>query len=176
MRLAAFSFILGFLLTLLGWKYQSSSVSLFHTHSAIMLFLIIDVCTFTIALAMTILPTTNRTHLSLFKNVCLISEAFACNLLLFILVPLFGWFIFIIFLFVLVWLLYGSYNQILQCCQEILEPMWHSTSTFEAFHSVCDRFQQFFQSIWQAPSQAFDGSSILTPNMQNQEVWLENNV
>ena len=160
MWLAAFSFMLGFLLTLLGWKYQNSSVSLFHTHGAIMLLLIIDVCTFTIALAMTILPTANRTHLSLFKNVCLISGAFACNLLLLILVPLFGWFIFTIFLFVLVWLLYGLYNQILQCCKKILEPMWHSIS--EAFHSLCDRFRDIFQSIWQTPSQAFSESS---PNM-----------
>ena len=40
--LALFGFILGFLLTLVGFKYTSSGAALFHKHHAIMLGLIID--------------------------------------------------------------------------------------------------------------------------------------
>uniref|UniRef100_A0A7N2LEF4 Uncharacterized protein n=1 Tax=Quercus lobata TaxID=97700 RepID=A0A7N2LEF4_QUELO len=66
-------------------------------------------------------------------------------------------------------------RDILQRCQEILEPMWHST--FETFHGLCDWFQQSFQSIWTAPSQASNGSSMPTPNMKEKHVLgSENNV
>nr|XP_023911689.1 uncharacterized protein LOC112023299 isoform X2 [Quercus suber]POF11267.1 hypothetical protein CFP56_63448 [Quercus suber] len=40
--LAAFSFLLGFLLTLLGWKYQNPGVSVFDTHRAIISLLILN--------------------------------------------------------------------------------------------------------------------------------------
>ena len=98
-------------------------------------------------MAVTILPTFNRTHLPFFKGVFLISGAFACDLILLMLVPLFGWFICTICAYVMVLLLYRSREQILQLYQEILESMWYSTS--EAFHSLCDWFRQSFQSILQ---------------------------
>ncbi|KAK4592973.1 hypothetical protein RGQ29_017207 [Quercus rubra] len=95
--LAAFAFLLGFLLTLLGLKYQNPGVSVFDTHRAIILLLILNVCTCTISLAMIIvLPTSNKTHLSFFKNVFLFSGVFACDLVLLVLIPPLGWFIFII--------------------------------------------------------------------------------
>ena len=116
--LAAFSLLFGFLLTLLGWKYQS--VSIFHTHNATMFLLIINVCICILALVVTTLPTSNQSYRHFFEAMCLVSGAFACDLLLLILVPPFGWFILIVCVFMLMWLLYGSYHQILQYCQEIL--------------------------------------------------------
>ena len=43
-------------------------ISLFDIHSALMLLLIIDVCIFTISMAVTILSTFNRTHHSFFNG------------------------------------------------------------------------------------------------------------
>ena len=144
----------------------------------------------------TILPTFNRTHLPFFKGVFLISGVFACDLILLMLVPPFGWFICTICASVMVLLLYRSRKQILQLCQEILEPMWHST--FEAFYSSCDWFQQSFQSVrrcheilepmWHSTSESFhnlrnwlrqsfpsictasNGSSMPTSNMKEKHV------
>ena len=116
--LAAFSLLFGFLLTLLGWKYQS--VSIFHTHGATMFLLIINVCVCILALVVTTLPTSNQNYRHFFEAVCLVSGAFACDLLLLILVPPFGWFILIVCVSILMWLLYASYHRILQCCQGIL--------------------------------------------------------
>ena len=184
--LAVFGFMLGPLLTSLGWKYQSPDVSLFDIHGAIMLLLIIDVCIFTISMAVTILPSFNRIHLPFFKGVFLISGVLAYDLILLMLAPPFGWFIFTICASVMILLLYRSRREILQHCQEILKPMWHST--FEAFHGLCDWFQQnfhglcdwfrqSFQSIWIAPSQASNGSSMPTLNMKEKHVLgLVNNV
>ncbi|KAK4592977.1 hypothetical protein RGQ29_017209 [Quercus rubra] len=107
-------------------------------------------------------------HLPFFKGVFLISGVLAYDLILLMFAPPFGWFIFTICASVMVLLLYRSRREILQCCQEILEPMWHSTS--EAFHSLCDWFRQNFQSIWTAPSQASNGSSMPTPNMKEKHV------
>ncbi len=166
--LALFSFLIGFLLTLLGLKYQSSGVSLFHTHGAILLLLIIDVCIFTITMVMIMLASSNKSRLHLLKIVFFISGTFACNLLLLILVPLFGWFIFTIFVFVLVWLLYGSYNKIPQYCQDIHEPIWHSTS--KAFYNLSGKFRQSFQSIWKTPSQSSNGSLTETTNVEHRQV------
>ena len=82
---------------------------------------------------------------------------------LFMLVHPFGWFIFTICAFVLVLLLYCSHKQILQCYQETLQPMWHSTS--EAFHSLCDWVRHSFQLVWTIASRASIGSSMPTPNV-----------
>ena len=161
--LSIFGFVFGTLLTILKWKYQSPDISLFDIHGALMLLLIIDVCIFTISMAVTILPTFNRIHHPFFKGVFLISGIFACDLILLMLVPPFGWFIFTICAFVLVLLLYRSHEQILQCCQETLEPMWHSTS--EAFHSLCDWFRHSFQSVWTTASRASTESPMPTPNV-----------
>nr|POE96736.1 hypothetical protein CFP56_43462 [Quercus suber] len=166
--LAVFGVLFGPLLTILGLKYQSPDVSLFDIHGALMLLLIIDVCIFTISMAVTILPTFNRTHLPFFKGVFLISGVFAYDLILLMLVPPFGWFIFTICASVMVLLLYCSRKHILGRCQEILEPMWHSTS--EAFHSLYDWFRQSFQSVWMAPSQASTESSMPIPNMTEKHV------
>ena len=118
--LSIFGFVFGTLLTILKWKYQSPDISLFDIHGALMLLLIIDVCIFTISMAVTILPTFNRTHHPFFKGVFLISRIFACDLVFFMLVPPFGWFIFTICVFVLVLLLYHSHEQILQPVKKLL--------------------------------------------------------
>ena len=151
-------------------------------------------------MAVTILPTFNRTHLPFFKGVFLISGVFAYDLILLMLVPPFGWFVFTICASVMALLLYRSRRQILRCCQEIIESVWHSTSeaihclcdwfrqslqlvqrcqeilepmwhsTSEAFHSLCDWFRQSFQSVWTAPSQASTESSMPISNMTEKHV------
>ena len=167
--IALFGFFFGFLLTLVGMKYQSSGATLFHAHSVIMVLLIIDVCTCTIALAAVILTTFNTSYLPFLKIVSLISGAFACDLLILIIFPPFGWFIFTIWVFVLVSLLYGKYQRILQCCQGIFRSISHSTS--DAFDVLCNWFQPNFlsQSIRQVPSQASNGSPMLNPNMPEEQ-------
>ena len=169
MLIALFGFFFGFLLTLVGLKYQGSCATLFHAHSAIMVLLIIDVCSCTIALAMVTLTTFNTSYLPFLKSVSLISGAFACDLLILIIVPPFGWFIFTIWVFILVCLLYGKYQHILQCCQGILQSISHSTS--DAFDVSCNWFQQNFlsQSIRRLASQASHGSPMLTPNVLEQQ-------
>ena len=107
-----------------------------------MLFLIIDVLICIIALVMIVLQISNQRYLTFFKNVCLISGAFACDLLLLILVPPFGWFIFAVCVSVLVWLLYGSYQEILERFTKILQLV--SDFASQAKHIFCDWF-------WQGP-------------------------
>ena len=119
--LAVFGFSFSFLLALVGLKYQNSDGALFHEHSVIMVLLIIDVCTGTIALAMVTLPNSHNSSLLLVEFVCLICGAFACDLLILILVPPFGWFMFIICAFGFVCILYSSYPQ-------ILESIWQAPS------------------------------------------------
>jgi hypothetical protein len=160
--IALFGFFFGFLLTLVRFKYQSSGATLFHAHNAIMVLLIIDVCTCTIAFTAVMLTNFNVSYLPFLNSVSLISRAFANDLLILIIVPPFGWFIFTIWVFVLVCLLYGKYQHIFQCCQEILRSISHST--FDAFDVLCNWFQQNFlsQSIKQIPSQTSNGSPMLT--------------
>ena len=141
--LALFGFLFSFLLTLLGLKHQSSGAALFHEHGTIMLLLTIDVCTCTIALAAAMLQTSNPRYIPFFKSVCLISGAFASDLLLLILFPPFGWFVFIIFVFILICLVYGSYEQILNCSQEFLGSI--SSCTSHCIHILCNWFQENFQ-------------------------------
>jgi hypothetical protein len=119
-----------------------------------MVLLVIDVCTCTTALATVILTTFNIKYLYFLKSVSLVFGAFACDLLLLILVPPFGWFIFIIWVFVLVCLLYGKSQHILQCYQEILPSISHSTS--HAFNVLCNWFQEILPSISQFTSHAFN--------------------
>ena len=119
--LAVFGFSFSFLLALVGLRYQNSDGALFHEHSVIMVLLIIDVCTGTIALAMVTLPNSHNSSLLLVEFVCLICGAFACDLLILILVPPFGWFMFIICAFGFVCILYSSYPQ-------ILESIWQAPS------------------------------------------------
>ena len=105
-----------------------------------MLFLIIDVLICIIALVMIVLQISNQRYLTFFKNVCLISGAFACDLLLLILVPPFGWFIFVVCVSILVWLLYGSYQEILERFTKILQLV--SDFASQAKHIFCDWFSQ----------------------------------
>lgn len=142
-------FFFSFLMTLLGINYQSSSVSLFHEHRAIMLLLIIVVFIGTTASAAVILPTSYTSYIPLFKFVCLISGAFSCDLLLLILVPAFGWFIFTICVFCLLCIFYVLYPQLLNYCRAIL------------------------QSIRQAPSPESNGSPVQTPETATQLEGIE---
>ena len=116
-------------------------------------------------MVVTILPTFNRTHLPFFKGVFLISGVFACDLILLMLVPPFGWFICTICASVMVLLLYRSRRQILKLCQEIIESLGHSTS--KALHGLCDWFQQSFQSILgfsRSPASCSSGTSMCSPS------------
>ena len=142
--LALFGFLFSFLLALLRLKYQSSGSALFHEHGAIMLLLTIDICTCTIALAAVMLQTSNPRYIPFFKSVCLISGAFASDLLLLILVPSFGWFVFIVCVFILIYLVYGSYEQILNCSQEFLGSISNCTS--HAIHILCNCSKRIFNS------------------------------
>ena len=162
--LEAFGPLFGFLLTLLGWKYQS--VSIFQTHGATIILLIISVCICILALVGTTLPASNQSCRHFFKAVCLVSGAFACDLLLLVIVPPFGWFIFVVCVSILIWLLYGSYSQILQCCQEILL----SVSNYASWESL-----NFRDWCWVGPVKAFhsyciNGSPLLTINVMEQQV------
>ena len=160
--LALFGFLFSFLLTLLGLKYQSSGAALFHEHGAIMLLLTIDVCTCTIALATAMLQTSNPRYLPFFKSVCLISGAFASDLLLLILVPPYGWFVFVVCVFILIYLVYGSYEQILNCSQEFLGSISNCTS--HAIHILCNWFRENLQF------QTTNGSLMLTSNETGTQV------
>ena len=159
--LALFGFLFSFLLALLGLKYQSSGAALFHEHGAIMLLLTTDVCTCTIALATAMLQTSNPRYLPFFKSVCLISGAFASDLLLLILPP-YGWFVFIVCLFILIYLVYGSYEQILNCSQEFLGSISNCTS--HAIHILCNWFRENLQF------QTTNGSLMLTSNETGTQV------
>ncbi|XP_030962253.1 uncharacterized protein LOC115983660 [Quercus lobata] len=119
--LVVFGFSFSFLLALVGLKYQNSDGALFHEHGVIMVLVIIDVCTGTIALAMVTLPNSHNSSLLLVEFVCLICGAFACDLLILILVPPFGWFMLIICALGFVCILYSSYPQ-------ILESIWQAPS------------------------------------------------
>ena len=137
-------------------------------------------------MAVTILPNFTRFYLPLFKGMFLISGVLACDLILLMLAPPFGWFIFTICASVMVLLLYQSRREILQRCQAILEPMRDSTSKAfhglcdcfqQNFYGLCDWFQQSFQSNRTAASQASNESSMPTPNMKEKHVLgLVNNV
>ena len=143
------------LLILVRLMYQGSSAAVFHEHNAIMLGLIIDVVTFTTALAAWVLATSNRNSPLFFKSVCLILGALACDLLLFILNPILGWVILALGASTLVCLLYGFYKQIFESCRENLQ-------------SVSNCFRQKFQ--FQPISQEFSGSLMLTPYVTEKQV------
>lgn len=86
----------------------------------------------------------NTSYLPIVKLVWLISGAFACDLLLLILVPPFGWSILILCVLISVRLIYKSHQEIVQCFQQIFQRIKHSTS--EAFNILCGWFQNNFQS------------------------------
>ena len=84
----AFGFLILLLLTLLQVKYQNFG-NPFQTHGATMLLFIIAVLVYAIALAGISQPSSDRSYLpilSILGRVCFIFGAFACDLLLLILV------------------------------------------------------------------------------------------
>ena len=137
-----------FLLTLLGLKYQSSRATLFPEHGAIVLLIIIDVFTCTVALAVMTQSTSNTSYRMFFKSVRSISGDFAYDLLFLILFPPFGCgsSLLQVYLFLYVYFMPLT-NKFSKCCQEILQSISHYTSN--ACHILCNWFKYNFpfQSI-----------------------------
>ena len=138
-----FGFLIILLLTLLQVNYQNSG-NPFETHGATMLLFILAVFVYAIALAGISQPTPNSSYLPILRGMCFISGAFACDLLLMILVPPFGWFIFVLCVCMFLQLLFKSRQQIHQCLQQICQSINRSTS--QAFKILSDWFQNSFQS------------------------------
>ncbi|KAK4580925.1 hypothetical protein RGQ29_024545 [Quercus rubra] len=130
----AFGFLILSLLSLLQVKYQNFG-NPYQTHGATMLLFILAVLVYTIALAGISQLTSNTSYLPLLRCVCFIFGAFACDLLLLILVPPFGWFILILCVCMSVRLLCDSHRQILECFQQIYQLINQSTS--KAFNILC---------------------------------------
>ena len=80
-----------------------------------------------------------------FKSVCLILGALACDLLLFILDPILGWVIFGLGASILIYILYGSYKQIFEYCQENLQPV--SNWFKHKFQQIFESYQENLQSV-----------------------------
>ena len=157
----AFGFDILVLLTLLQVKYQNSG-NPFQTHVATMLPFILAVIIYAIALVAISQPTPNISYLPILRHVCKIFGAFACDFLLLILVPSFGWFILVLCVSISVRLLCNSRHQILQCFQQIFRSINQSTSP--AFSKLCGWFQNGFQSLCQTGSRAFNRSPMPTTN------------
>ena len=138
-----FGFLIILLLTLLQVNYQNSG-NPFETHGATMLLFILAVFVYTIALAGISQPTPNSSYLPILRGMCFISGAFACDLLLMILVPPFGWFVFVLCVCMFLQLLFKSRQQIHQCCQQIFQSINRSTS--QAFKILSGWLQNSFQS------------------------------
>ena len=115
--------------------------------------------TFTTILVVAVPPITNRNCFHFFQKVCLFFGALACNLLIFILVPILGWIFLTLGASILVYLLYGSYRMIFKFCQENLK-------------SISNWFRQKFQyqSSSQLSSQTSNGSPMLTPNVTEKQM------
>ena len=115
--------------------------------------------TFTTILVVAMLPITNRNCFHFFQKVCLFFAALACNLLIFILVPILGWIFLTLGASILVYLLYGSYIMIFKFCQENLK-------------SISNWFRQKFQYQLssQLSSQTSNGSPMLTPNVTEKQM------
>ncbi|KAL4607583.1 hypothetical protein ACB092_09G185900, partial [Castanea dentata] len=108
-----FGFLIILLLTLLQVNHQNSG-NPFETHGATMLLFILAVFVYAIALAGISQPAPNSSYLPILRGVCFISGAFACDSLLMILVPPFGWFIFVLCVCMFLQLLFKSRQQIHQ--------------------------------------------------------------
>ena len=133
-----------------------------------MLLFIITVINYAIALVGISQPTPNISYLPRLRLACLIFGAFTCgDLLLQILVPSFGWFIFVLCVCISLLLLCDSWQQILQCFQQIFLSINQSTS--QAFNKLCDQFQNSFESLFQAGYRAFNRSPMPTTNSTDQQ-------
>ena len=165
----AFGFVIVLLLTLLQVKYQNFG-NPFQMHGAIMSLFIVCVLAYAIALVVVSQPTPNTSYLPLLRDVCFIFGAFACDLLLLMLVPPFGWLILGLCVCMSIRLLFYSYQQILQCFQQIFQSFNQNIS--KAFKILCCWFQSSFKSLCRAASRAFN--SMPTSNsIENQVVEME---
>jgi hypothetical protein len=143
-----FGFLILLLLTLLQVKNQNSG-NPFETHGATMLLFIIAVHVYAIALAGISKPTPNTSYIPILRRVCFIFGAFACGLLLLILVPPFGWLILSLCACMSAKLLYDSYEQILKCFQQIFRSINQSTS--QEFNILCGWFHKIVSNqltVW----------------------------
>ena len=136
-------------------------------HGATMLLFIIAVVVYAIALVGIRQWTPNTSYIQILRRVCFIFGAFACGLLLLLLVPPLGWLILILCVCMFVQLLCDSHEQILECFQQIFQSINHSTS--QAFNKLCGWFQNSFQTMCQAGSKAFKRSSMPTTNSTEQQ-------
>ena len=162
-----FGFLITLLLTLLQVNYQKSG-NPFETHGAIMLLFIIVVFVYTLALAGISQPTSNKSYLPILRRVCFISGAFACDLLLMILVPPFGWFILELCICMFVQLLFESRQLILCWFEQTFQSIKRFTS--QAFNILGGWFQNSIQSLHRATSRAFHRSPMLLPTQTEQQV------
>ena len=130
------------LLTLLQVKFQNSG-NPFKTHGAIVLLFILSMLVSVLVSACISKLTPSTSYLPKLRHVRSIFVTFACGLLLMILVPPFGWLMVVICACMFVKFLCGSHEQILECITQ-------------AFHILCDWFQNSLQSLCQASSRAFN--------------------
>ena len=112
-------------------------------------------------------PTPNTSYIPILRRVCFIFGAFACGLLLLILVPPFGWLILSLCACTSAKLLYDSYEQILKCFQHIFQSI--NLYTSQEFNILCGWFHNSFQSLCQAGSRAFNRYSMPTANSTEQQ-------
>ncbi|KAK9274180.1 hypothetical protein L1049_018994 [Liquidambar formosana] len=148
---AAFGFLIVVLSTLIQIKYQSKDLSPFETHPATMIAFIIVVVIHVGALVVTIgRETDSRSYLPVLRHALLISGALASALLLRILVPLFGLFMFILCLLLSVAISCVWYQKIFGL------PSW---ADLEVFNKLDDWLRQVFKWLHGAVFQVFRKSS-----------------
>ena len=158
------------LLTLLQVKFQNSG-NPFQTHGATMVLFIVAIFVYAVALVAINQLTPNTSYLPILRRVCFIFGAFACDLLLLILLAPLGWLILIICVGMSIQLLCDSYQQIFQCFRQIFKSFKQSTS--KAFNKFCDWLLNSFQSLCQT-ARAFNSFSMLTANsIETQVVEME---
>ena len=150
-------FVIASLLALLPIRYQNSG-NLFQTHGTTLLLFIVDILVYAITLA---------SYLTIPRPASSILGAFACGLLLQILVPPVGWLILFICVCIFVKLLYDSHKKILECFQQIFLSITQSTS--QAFHIFCGWFKNSFQLLCRVVSRAFNRFLMMTANSAEQQ-------
>lgn len=159
-------FLIVLLLTLLQVKYQNSG-NPFQMHGATMLFFIIAVVVYAIIALVGIHQwTPNTSYIQILRRVCFIFGAFACGLLLLLLVPPLGWLILILCVCMFVQLLCDSHEQILEYFQQFFQSINQSTS--QGFNILCGWSQDCIQTLCQAGSKAFKRSPMPTTNSTEQ--------
>ena len=126
---------------------------------------------YSIALAGISQPTTNTSYLRVGRSVCVILGTTASGLLAEVLLPPLGILILAICALMSARLLCVSYQEILQCFREIIQLINQSTSeAFERIRTLCGWVRNGFQLPKQAPSKAFNSSSMPTANSMAEQV------